>query len=143
MGCQANVWIGVRCQKVTDIEPIIGRKLTPDEAGEDYNELEFDTGLTLSRKNAAGKTITVPVIFQWCRDNEMGISFDKPFGGALGEDFFGFRLNSRYKPGFIDCDEEHGEGDFFELQLDELNSFLKTVQHKYPNAKMYIIHEWY
>ena len=143
MGCQAQVWIGVSCKNPKDIETLLGRKLTKDEEGENYHETEYKTGIVLRRKNNKGEEVTLPVTFKWCYDLEMRVCFEEKNGVLTGDDFFGVVLNSRYTPGFIDCDTKNGEGDYFELKLEELDSHLKEIQKKIPQARLYIIHQWF
>jgi hypothetical protein len=148
MADQAMVGIGIIVRDLTDIPEKFrmgvtvtddgGNVLTEDDGFAYYQALSrleicATTDCYLSRTDAEGNEVKHQVFLAL----EQDLDAEMCLGGDEGT-FFGVTLNSRYFPGFLDCDYPNGNGWLLPVDLDELQVHLSKIREILPDARVIV-----
>lgn len=128
MACQAYLDIGVMTKSPMDLVAF------GCNFGDEFRDFTYDTGITLV--NPKNHNVTLKVKFV------LNSGFEQPEEvWAQGYEVpFSVSLNSRYKPGLIDWEFPHGNGDGVALDWDEIKGYLDQVRVVVPNAILILNH---
>lgn len=135
MPTQAMVGIGLIVKTLEDIPEIYRERVRValSHAADEYEEIMIDVELTLLRQNAAGKEVKHHVKLILVNDQEEYLFLNSEHGT-----FFGTFLNSRYSPGFLDCDHPYGNGELLSIDHLEIAQHIMAVRSVLPGADLVI-----